>query len=147
MVGVLLVPTLALAAGPKPMYRPAYDLTAFMGSGSLLGAVRVNDAGQFLFGPYLAPHVNEPFAWLGIAGMGLNNLGEVAGCAQVGGVGAPTHAMLRAADGTTTDLGTLGGPDSCALGVSDTGLRSGLFRCQFDRNPPRLLVDAHRRHG
>jgi probable HAF family extracellular repeat protein len=71
-------------------------------------------------------HYKEGFRWLagaGSAASDVNQKGQVAGYATVGGA---RRAMLWAQDGTATDLGVLPGQSSSeAVAISETGIVVG----------------------
>jgi probable HAF family extracellular repeat protein len=58
-------------------------------------------------------------------GRSINSKGTVVGCSALGGGVPGTHAFSWN-DGQMTDLGMLGGQDSCAVGVDDAGRVVGL---------------------
>ena|GEM_PF-1271491 len=106
--------------------------------GEFSAAFDINDANTVVGQSEIAPLKDRGFIWTQAAGMqsitpfdpngssiayGINNAGQVVGSAT--SVSGLIHGFFRAADGTMTDMGTLGGTTSTAFEVNEAGQAVG----------------------
>ena len=125
-----LVPTATWRPGQPPPYAQVY--LGSLGGGEAV-AYALNDAYQVVGYSTDSGGIRRPFLWqdgvmvnllpnsyLGGTGTAwdINDTGQVVGCYAVGPTSA--HAFLWD-DGDVTDLGTLGGTDSCAHAINEQG--------------------------